>query len=57
MTKKLEFIHCPRCGSTNLEPTDYEDENGNEDEDGRRCLDCSWEGDVSELHCADDEGE
>ena len=49
------FIYCPQCGGSNLEQTDYEDENGEEDFDGRRCLDCDWEGDVEELHCSDEE--
>lgn len=50
-TKKSgEYIHCPRCGSANIEQTDYEvDENGTEDEEGRACEDCGWEGDDSEL--------
>ncbi len=47
MTKN-EYIHCPRCGSTDISETDYEDENGDEEE-GRRCDNCSWEGDISEL--------
>lgn len=42
-----EFIYCPRCASDNIEQTDYEEEN----EDGRRCEDCGWEGDVSNLVC------
>jgi hypothetical protein len=44
-----DFIHCPCCKGVNIEDTDYEDENGEEDTEGRRCLDCNWEGDVSEL--------
>lgn len=47
-----EFIYCPRCGGKKIEATDYEDENGEEDTDGRRCLDCWWEGDCTELVCA-----
>ena len=49
------FIYCPRCDSGELEITDYEDENGDEDTDGRRCLKCNWEGDVHELVCREDE--
>lgn len=49
-----EFIYCPRCGSKKIEATDYEDENGEEDTDGRRCDDCGWEGDSEELVCAPD---
>ena len=48
-----EFIYCPRCGSKNISETDYEDENGDEDSDGRACNDCNWEGDVQELVCKD----
>lgn len=44
-----EFIYCPRCGSKDIEATDYEDENGEEDTAGRRCNECGWEGDTSEL--------
>ena len=48
-----KFIFCPSCEGCNLEQTDYEDENGEEDINGRRCLGCGWEGDVSELVCMD----
>ena len=48
-----EFIYCPRCGSKKIEATDYEDENGEEDTDGRRCEDCGWEGDRDLLVCAE----
>ena len=44
-----EYIHCPRCGSTEITDSDYEDENGEDDIYGRRCGGCSWEGDLSEL--------
>ena len=54
-----EFIYCPQCGSSNVDPTDYEVEGDageyEVDEDGRQCIDCNWEGDVSELVCADDD--
>jgi len=46
-----EFNLCPDCGDDDLEQTDYEDENGEENINGRRCLTCGWEGDVSELVC------
>lgn len=46
-----EFIYCPRCESGDIEETDYEDENGEEDVEGRRCNSCGWEGDRSELVC------
>ena len=36
-----------------MEETDYEDENGEEDTEGIRCLECGWEGYVSELVCKD----
>ena len=45
-----EFIYCPNCES-DVEQTDYENEDGEEDTNGRRCLNCNWEGDVSELVC------
>jgi hypothetical protein len=44
-----KFVCCPTCGSDQLEATDYEDERGEEDTDGRRCLKCRWEGNVCEL--------
>lgn len=47
-----EFIYCPRCKSKNIEATDYEDENGEEETEGRRCADCGWEGDADHLVCA-----
>lgn len=50
-----KFIYCPNCDSDQMEETDYEDENGEEDTDGRRCDNCKWEGDVSELVCHDDD--
>jgi hypothetical protein len=37
------------CGSDDIEDTDYEDALGHVDENGRRCRECDWEGDVSEL--------
>lgn len=46
-----EFKYCPQCGSDEIGETDYEDENGQEDTEGRCCSKCSWEGDVSELVC------
>ena len=46
-----EFIYCPDCGSRDLAQTDYEDESGEEDTNGRRCNKCRWEGDISELVC------
>jgi len=46
-----KFIYCPKCNSRNIEQTDYEDEAGEEDTNGRRCKDCNWEGDISELVC------
>lgn len=49
-----EFIYCPQCASKNISDTDYEiDDAGTVDENGRRCDDCGWEGDVQELHCKD----
>lgn len=51
--KSGEFIHCPNCGGDNIEQTDYENEDGEEDEDGRACVDCGWEGDDSELVSGD----
>lgn len=50
---KDEYIHCPQCGSVKIEQTDYEGENGDEDMDGRHCLCCHWEGDVSQLVAAE----
>jgi hypothetical protein len=47
-----EYKYCPNCEGANLIVTDYEDENGEEDLDGCACEDCRWEGDVSELQCA-----
>jgi hypothetical protein len=46
-----QFIYCPRCGNSLIEETDYEDEHGEEDTEGRRCIECLWEGDMSELVC------
>ena len=46
-----EFIYCPRCESGDIEETDYEDESGEEDVEGRRCNSCGWEGDRAELVC------
>ncbi|MFH2059688.1 MAG: hypothetical protein ABIJ59_12395 [Pseudomonadota bacterium] len=46
-----KYIYCPNCEDCNIEQTDYEDETGKEDTDGRRCLQCGWEGDISELVC------
>lgn len=47
-----EFIYCPRCHSSEyIEETDYEDESGEIDTNGRACDACGWEGDVSELVC------
>ena len=48
-----KFIYCPDCGRDNLKHTDYEDEEGHVDDDGRRCDVCGWEGDVTELVCDD----
>lgn len=48
-----EFIYCPYCGSNNIEQTDYENENGNVDIYGRRCLKCGWEGQADELVCTE----
>lgn len=48
-----KFIYCPSCDSSNLEETDYEDEDGEEDVGGRRCKQCGWEGDETELVCKD----
>lgn len=42
---------CPRCASNDIEETDYEDENGEELTEGRRCANCGWEGDDEELEC------
>ena len=51
---KNEFIYCPQCGSAKIYQTDYEDSEGHEDEDGRACEECRWEGDVGELVCKDE---
>uniref|UniRef100_A0A6H1Z6T1 Uncharacterized protein n=1 Tax=viral metagenome TaxID=1070528 RepID=A0A6H1Z6T1_9ZZZZ len=51
------FIFCPDCESDNLEQTDYENEEGEEDTCGRRCLGCGWEGDISELVSKEVDGE
>jgi hypothetical protein len=50
-----QFKYCPQCESDQIEQTDYELADGSEDENGRRCLKCNWEGDVSELVCKDDQ--
>lgn len=50
-----KFIYCPNCGSSDIEQTDYELEDGTEDTNGRRCLKCDWEGDAQELVCKDNE--
>lgn len=47
-----KFIYCPQCKNSTIIETDYEDENGEEDTQGRRCEECGWEGDISELVCA-----
>jgi len=53
------FIYCPNCGSDKVIQTDYEEEDPNnpgeyiEDEDGRACEDCGWEGDRQLLVCKD----
>ena len=47
----MGFIYCPQCGEKNISQTDYENEDGEGDTEGRRCDDCGWEGDVSELVC------
>jgi hypothetical protein len=48
-----EFTHCPQCGSTNIEDTDYEEENAEGeyevDDGGRVCVNCGWEGDETHL--------
>lgn len=49
LKKSGEFVHCPHCDSKNIWQTDYEEEDGTEDEDGRRCENCGWEGDDQEL--------
>lgn len=46
-----QFIYCPQCGSDQLSETDYENEDGEVDTDGRHCDKCQWEGDVGELVC------
>lgn len=38
-----EFNLCPQCGSNKITQTDYEDTNG------RRCEECDWEGEITEL--------
>jgi hypothetical protein len=48
-----KFIHCPDCGGTDMENTGYENDNGEEDVDSLFCSDCGWEGDRSELVCAE----
>lgn len=54
MSNEERFIYCPRCGSADIEQTDYEDENGEEDTEGRACNACTWEGDRQELVCGID---
>lgn len=44
-----EYIYCQQCESADIEVTDYEDENGEEDVNGRRCRECKWEGNCDEL--------
>ena len=48
-----QFIYCPQCGGKNISDTDYEDSEGEIDNEGRACDDCSWEGSVRELVCED----
>ena len=40
-----DFIHCPKCGSTNIEDTDYDDDCS----PCILCACCGWEGDADEL--------
>jgi hypothetical protein len=49
-----KFIYCPQCKSDKIEETDYENEDGSTDDNGRRCAACGWEGDVGELLCEGD---
>ena len=49
MSTYYEYICCPRCDGKNIVETDYEDENGEEQQTGRRCDDCGWDGDITEL--------
>lgn len=49
-----EFNQCPRCGSTNIDETDYERDEENEFGDDHSeadvsCNECGWEGDIAEL--------
>ncbi len=48
-----EYIHCPRCGSTDIGETDYETAEAEVDTDGRCCNKCTWEGSVQELVAED----
>ena len=52
MSDSDKYNNCPRCGSTHIIETDYEEDTNSsldEDSDGRRCEECDWEGDVTEL--------
>jgi predicted RNA-binding Zn-ribbon protein involved in translation (DUF1610 family) len=51
MNSTKRFIYCPQCKNSTITETDYEDENGVEDTQGRKCEECGWEGDVGELVC------
>lgn len=59
VSAKSKFRFCPRCDSEDIYQTDYEEENADGeyevDDDGRACNSCTWEGDVSELVCKDDD--
>lgn len=49
MNSSKRFIYCPQCKNSTTSETDYEDENGKIDTQGRRCEECGWEGAVDEL--------
>ena len=47
----IGFLYCPQCGEKNISQTDYENNDGEDYTEWRRCNYCGWEGDISKLVC------